>query len=577
MDRIIQGHLKTFINEQSIEFLNESDQFELFSSFCIVNNYYSSKYDIESTHIDVDDTGIDSICVLIDKEIATTSYEAKTLLSKPKKNIDVDIIFIQSKRSESFDRGEILKFGDGVYNFIQDESTLPQGEKLKEYKSIFDIIIENVAKITKGRPNAYLYYVTTGKYNSEPELYGTFENLRRRIKESGLFYEISVAPVDRDELLKLWLKSWESFESKIEVKGYTPYPKMEDVSQAYLCVISAKELIKKLLVDENGVFRTSIYEENVRHYLGSENPVNTLIADTLHNEKSKKRFCILNNGLTIISPDVRIQSDTISLKDYQIVNGCQTCHVLFENGDELSDDVLLTVKIIEVTNIDVISEIVAATNTQTKVEDTQFLSLRPIAKRIEAYFNAINAESSEEDHLYFERREKQYANKTIPEARIFDLKLIARCVGSMFLEKPDLASRYPNQMIDEFSGKIFDNSNKEIIYYTAALAYYRLHLLRSNARIPYNYSKYRWHMLTILKYIINDNTTNPSLNSGKISFYCQKIINVCKDYDRNHDVFQRLSKAIVDAGEVDRDSLKSEKYLNELKKSIFSDSKRNEV
>ena len=569
MDKIIKGHLNKFISEHSIEFIPESQQFELFSGFCIVNSFYPSKFDIESIHIDSDDTGIDNLCVLIDGELATTEEEAKDLFKKPKRNIDVQIIFIQSKRSESFDRGEILKFGDGVYNFLQDNSALPQSEKLKEYKKIFDIIIENVSKITKGRPQGFLYYITTGNYNAEPEITGTFENIHKKIQDSGLFSKIDVLPIDRDELLKFWLKSWESIEAKIEVKGYTPYPEMKNVTQAYLCIISGLEIVKKLLKDEKGAIRSSIYEENVRHYLGSENPVNTLIKQTLENNSSKNRFCILNNGVTIISPDVRVQSDSIAIKDFQIVNGCQTCHVLFENQAILTSDVLLTAKIIEVSDLDVINEIVSATNTQTKVEETQFLSLRPISKRIEAYFNAVNSDLQPEDHIFFERRENQFRDMQIPEARIFDIKVIARCVSSMFLEKPELASRYPNQMIEEFASSIFDEKNKEIIYYTSVLAYYRLHLLRSNARIPYNHAKYKWHMLSILKYLINKGK-NPPLHSTKVQAYCQNIINVCKDYESNHLIFEQLVKAIEITGEVDRDGLKSEKYLQELKQTIHS-------
>ena len=120
--------------------------------------------------------------------------------------------------------------------------------------------------------------------------------------------------------------------------------------------------------------RVHIFEENVRAFLGTEDPVNRQIQMTLSNPVAQKQFAILNNGITIISPDVRVQNDKVSIENYQIVNGCQTSNVLFENYDSLLPDSTLTVKVIEATDPDVIADVVRATNSQSKVDETQFLS-----------------------------------------------------------------------------------------------------------------------------------------------------------------------------------------------------------
>ena len=46
--------------------------------------------------------------------------------------------------------------------------------------------------------------------------------------------------------------------------------------------------------------------------------------------------------------------------------------------------------------------------------------------------------------------------------------------------------------------------NKEIVYYTAALALYRFKLLTSNGRIDSKYSIYKWYVLMILGFVAND-------------------------------------------------------------------------
>ncbi|MCS5695409.1 AIPR family protein [Desulfofundulus thermocisternus] len=565
MHKIVQGHLKDFVREHSIENLPEDKQFELFANYCIISQYYPTRFDLDKVTTDVNDSGIDGLAFIADGELILSADEAEALFSKPKRNIDVVIIFIQAKRSESFSRGDILKFGDGVEDFFRDEPNLPKCELLLSGKEIFEETVNNVSKVANGKPNIKLFYVTTGIYEKRKEIVGTIDNIKERLRKTGLFYQIDFTPVDRELLINYWVKTWKSIEAKIDVKGYTPYPEMKGVNEAYLCIVSAKEIVEKILIDEDNKIRNFIFQENVRHFLGEDNPVNKSIEATLRSNNSKERFAILNNGITIISPDVRVQSDTISLRDFQIVNGCQTCHVLYYNYPLLSDNVMVTAKIVEAEDTDVITEIVKATNSQSKVEEIQFYSLKPVIKNIEAYFDAVNKELSDDEKIYFERRDKQFVGKSIPDIRIFDIKDTARAVASMFWERPDLAARYPSQMFEELSDKIYQEGIKEIIYYTANLAAYRLHLLRSNARIPYKYGKYKWHMLMCLKYIVNKHEEQPDLKSSKIEGYCEKIISACRDYERNMHIFEMLVQTIKTVGEVDRDSLKGFKYIHELK------------
>ena len=53
----------------------------------------------------------------------------------------------------------------------------------------------------------------------------------------------------------------------------------------------------------------------------------------------------------------------------------------------------------------------------------------------------------------------------------------AKAVCAMFIERPDLAYRYPKRMYELYTEKIFAEENKEIIFYTASLALYRLYIL----------------------------------------------------------------------------------------------------
>jgi len=186
MHKIVSSHLRRFAIEQSLDGLDESKQFERFSNFSIVFKFYPTRFDVSTITSEEDDCGIDGIAFVVDGELVITPDEARTIFKRPKKNIIVDIIFVQSKRSEKFERGEILKFGDGVSDFLNNSPNLPQGEFIQNSKDLFDQVIENVHKIAHGKPNCHLFYVTTGIYSSEREIEATFKN----IGSSGIVMQI---------------------------------------------------------------------------------------------------------------------------------------------------------------------------------------------------------------------------------------------------------------------------------------------------------------------------------------------------------------------------------------------------
>ena len=87
--------------------------------------------------------------------------------------------------------------------------------------------------------------------------------------------------------------------------------------------------------------------------------------DTLKT-KDVNSFCMLNNGITIIADKLTMTGTTTVLTDYQIVNGCQTSHVLYDNRNiEWIDDLLIPIKVIETTDDTTKNRITKATNSQT--------------------------------------------------------------------------------------------------------------------------------------------------------------------------------------------------------------------
>lgn len=569
MHRIIKTHLNKFLSEKGIDESDISKQFEYFVNYCIVSRFFSGKFDVLDITTSDEDAGIDGIAVIADGELITTVDEIDALFSSHKRSVEIEFVYIQAKTSEKFEKKEITNFGDGVFDFSDEDPHFPHDDILTEAKKIFESIIENVDKVKNGKPNATTYYVTTGVWNDERELTAALKTTQKKVKATGYYNEVSSLKIDRDELIKIWSSIHQPVEAVVKVKGYVPYNEMPNVEESYIAIIPAKNYIDSLLLAEDGKMRGGIFDENVRAYLGESNDVNKKIKSTLEDETLKEYFALLNNGITIVSPDIRVQSDSISLSNYQIVNGCQSSHVLFRNRELLNDSTMVTAKVIEVESPDIVNKIIEATNNQSHVSNEKFLSLKAKSKTVESYFNSWNEDSVEDSKVYFERRDNQYAGKGINDTKVFDIRTVARAFAAMFLEIPHTAASYPTQIFEQSGDLLFDDDQHEIAYYTATLALYKFNRLFNSKKLPGNFGKYRWHTLMLLKYIINGKGNSPQVGSKKIDKYCNRIIDeLNKPRDEHFTHFEKCKEIIEQGGWASKDRLKRSLHTNELKEIL---------
>ncbi|WP_256364417.1 MULTISPECIES: AIPR family protein [unclassified Shinella] len=241
--------------------------------------------------------------------------------------------------------------------------------------------------------------------------------------------------------------------------------------------------------------------------------------------------------------------------------------MLFENKSAITEKVTIMAKIIETDDQDIVDDIVKSTNRQNKIEEHQFLATLDSVKAVERYFIARGGD--EEHRLYFERRPNQYGRDDIPTIRIFDLKELARCTGAMFLDKPDVASRYPNQLVEELQGVVFDPKNKEEIFYAAAYCSYRLKLLHGNNKIDKSLNRFKWYSLMAFRYIICGSTP-ANVTSSKVEKDCEAIIDVVSKNDETcigicNDIAKRFSKL----GEIGRDRLRTTRFVSEVREVMI--------
>lgn len=559
MHRIVKAHLESFVKSFSLEADEESVQFEKFSTYCVMSNRLGSTFDLDEVSTGPGDEGIDGVAVVIDEAVTSSVEDAQSIFSGARRNHDVDMIFIQAKRTEGFDLGDFLKFKEGILRFATQSPYMVTDDVLVEARKMFDAVVKNVPKVRNGKPSLIVRFVTTGQYQKPVALETARTDFITQLNDLGLFHEIDVKFLDRDELTRLWVGTYSGISASLPAFSTAALPEIAGIDEAYLAVVRASDFVNNLLVTEEGNLRTQVFEENVRSYLGEENLVNQSIAATLSSDTAS-RFPVLNNGITIVCPEMKLQGTTLHLTNYQIVNGCQTSNVLFENREKLAD-YMVNIKVVKTQLEDVFSELVRATNSQSKVEDTQFLSLRPVIRKVEQYFNTFDGSES---RLYLERRDRQYVGQDIANTRIFSLHNAAKCVAAMFCHRPDLASRYPKQMYEELTETIFDDSVKEAVFYAACVTMYRFNLLVSNSTVPQNMKRFKWHMLPLIRASVCGASDFP-LNSKKTEAAAMKIIATMGKHGNDATLqFNKTVKICQSLGDVTTDRLKRQAILGEM-------------
>ncbi|MCA6976552.1 hypothetical protein [Pectobacterium carotovorum] len=274
MDKITNSLLEAFSKQNEIENLSESIRFEHFCNYSIVSKLNRSSFELEDIHSgEGNDCAIDGLFISINGKIIN-SLEVFNDILESSSYLDVDITFIQSKTSTSFDGAQLGNFIYGVKDFLSDTPELVQNDKIKETKEIWETILSNSDKMINRRPNCRLYYVTTGKWVGDVNLTAIVNNGVKEIDAIGIFEEIKIYPFGASEIQKLYHETKNKLSTTINFQSRITLPDIRGVKEAYLGVIPFDEYIK-LIQDENKSIH-SIFDDNVRDFQGS-NPVNSRI------------------------------------------------------------------------------------------------------------------------------------------------------------------------------------------------------------------------------------------------------------------------------------------------------------
>lgn len=137
-------------------------------------------------------------------------------------------------------------------------------------------------------------------------------------------------------------------------------------------------------------YQYALFQLNPRGPL--QNKVNTRILATLKDPNKRNLFFHLNNGITAVCDSFRPDGDSVTVRAFQIVNGCQTTVTLAKAGAIVEADRHITVLLRLIEGLaNLRNEIATATNLQARLTAQDFKSNDATQKDLKNQFDALPA------------------------------------------------------------------------------------------------------------------------------------------------------------------------------------------
>ena len=471
-DLVLEGFVNSFAESRGLTSLPVEEVFESFVTSSILRKYQHS--DILGMEEDVlvggaGDGGLDAVAILVNNRLVSTE-EGVQFFFESQGRLEVEFVFVQSKTSSHFNSAEIGNFVFGVEQFFQgvfsNTSAISFRTEIEQKIDLARTIYGQSIRI-QDNPICSLYYVTTGKWTNNQEPAGRFHDGKIKLERLNLFADVRTVAVDADLLKAIYRELERSVVKEIEFIRTTSFPRIDRVNEAYIGLLPGNEFIR-LVSSDDGSLNTELFFDNVRDFQGY-NSVNREIEHTLAEDQLRDSFPLLNNGITIIARSIRRTGDIFQIHNFQIVNGCQTTHILFQNKHLIGADTFVPVKLVVTDDSQVVNEVIKATNRQTEVHPEALESLSSFHRELEDLYKTRELSQSSSDRIYYERRSKQYGLDNIRPSNIVTLTTQITSFIGMFLEEPHSHPRYYGELLKSYQGRIFASNHRPEPYYASGL------------------------------------------------------------------------------------------------------------
>ncbi len=172
-------------------------------------------------------------------------------------------------------------------------------------------------------------------------------------------------------------------ETKFDISGFhTSQYIVDKDTKILIAPIKARELVSL-----QGISDQSLFTFNVRGPLG-KTQVNKDIIKSIKDSSTHKLFPLFHNGITIICAKLKSNDTKIEIANYYVVNGCQSLNSFYENRSNITDDLRVLTKFIQMDIDSSLSEQVTRySNNQNGVKPRDFQANNTIQIRLQNEFS----------------------------------------------------------------------------------------------------------------------------------------------------------------------------------------------
>jgi cold shock CspA family protein len=548
MESVLENYMKDFCELFSFCNDEETTQFEYFTNYITIPKLEDKKEFIESVSVGNNgNPGIDGIAIIVNDHVVTTKEQVDYFLNALGR-LEVEFYFIQAKTSPNFSMTEISSFLSCIKDFFSKSTTYKFNDETVRLHELKEYIYSKSLKMQEN-PLLTMVYASTGQWSDDQNLIASVELARTELLSSRIFQDVIFKPYDREMLKKSYRELRNSISRSIKFEKHTILPQVSNVEEAFIGMLPANEFIK-LVTNEQDEMLRNIFYDNVRDFQGF-NTVNNEIKLTLETAEDRDKFSLLNNGVTVVAKKIKKTGAVFTISDYQIVNGCQTSHVLYYNRQYIDDNVFLPVKIIVTQDYELMSKIIRANNRQTTVSNEAFEILSPFHKYLEEFYIAQSNQISRK--LYYERRSNQYEPNNYLRSDFISIANQITSVIAMYLNEPiNAKQRYFGELLQLYKTKIFQENDVGYPYFISGLTLRLVEEAFSNNYIPGIYKRFKYHILMLIR-IELAGIDVPKFNSKNMEKEGKELISKIL----NQETFDTTLKTVISKIEsnLDKDEL----------------------
>ena len=560
MNPIIRAQVSEFAETENLGERRESEIFELYTIYSVLSGGLGGSVTATDAHLAGNEFGVDGAAIIVQGRLITNTTDAEQAVQDIK-NPEIDFYFFQSKTGTAFEYGNISKFFDSVSGFF-DGNMKGESPQLDDLIDAKDVLYKSVGR---RNPGLHAYFACTGNYDSPNRI----ETLRAatlgKWSDLNIFDQdrTSIHMVGAKELQRLYRAASSAVEATIDFPRNVVLPSHGSVEEAYLGYLTAEEIIKLVSIrdDDGNPFdiNRSVFFDNIRDF-DPDSKINQDIALALQKGQAHD-FIFRNNGITVVAKSIDRTGDRFRIEDYQVVNGCQTSNILFNNRGKAAG-VHVPFRLIGTKDDEFISSIIAGTNRQNAVREEQLWSLRPFMKSFEEYCQSLG----DEQRIFFERRENQYRGQKVEKARIVQPSTLMKAVAATLLNEPNRSARDPRGITAEYQDKLFLEEHDVRLYHAACYLHYRLDYLWRNQKLNNELKIYRFYFMAAIGKKVIGNTNVFTKKRQDIEAISAKIVDLAGDESRLRAAVKKLHDLLntqiseKSTREKIRDTIRSESF-----------------